>query len=203
VLYVAQEALKALSYAHGKTGDKGQLLKLVHRDVSVNNLMISSRGEVKLLDFGIVKAEGKLSQTQTGWIKGNVFYMAPEQARGQDVDARSDLFSLGLVIFSCATGDTLYRGTSNYELITRAGEGLGAQEWERVLSLPAPLPELLQRVLQTDKERRFHSAEEFAKAIPQQSVGSAGEMQALMDQLFKEEFARERERTMAVLEAPA
>ncbi len=193
-LYLAQEALKALSYAHGKTDDSGKHLGLVHRDVSPNNLMVSARGEVKLLDFGIVKAEGKLSHTQTGMIKGNVFYMSPEQARGLPVDGRSDLFSLGLVLFTACSGETLYRGNSNYDLLTRAAEGLSAAEWERVKKLPAPLPELLQRALQFDPKDRFASAEEFARAIPAAQVGSAAAMQQLMEALFKEDFAEERSR---------
>ncbi len=131
VLYVAQEALKALSYAHGKTDDTGKAMGLVHRDVSPNNLMVSARGEVKLLDFGIVKADDKLSQTREGMIKGNVFYMSPEQARGLPVDPRADLFSLGLVLYTAFSGETLYRGVTNYDLLTRAGEGLSARvEWE-------------------------------------------------------------------------
>jgi hypothetical protein len=202
VLYVAQEALKALSYAHGKTDDSGRSLGLVHRDVSPNNLMISARGEVKLLDFGIVKAEGKLSQTQTGMIKGNVFYMSPEQARALPVDGRSDLFSLGLVLFTAAAGETLYRGSSNYELLTRAAEGLSASEWERVARLPPTLRTLLERVLQFDLGKRYGSAEEFADAIPVAQVGSAAAMQQLMEALFKDDFTRERARfsTTAITE---
>ncbi|MBL8951502.1 MAG: serine/threonine protein kinase [Myxococcaceae bacterium] len=197
VLYVAQEALKALSYAHGKTDDAGRPLQLVHRDVSPNNLMISARGELKLLDFGIVKAAGKLSQTQTGMIKGNVFYMSPEQARGLPVDNRSDLFSLGLVLFTACAGEPLYRGNSNYELLTRAAEGLGQDELQRVSRLPAPLAELLVRVLQFDPNNRFSSAEEFSNALPVGQVGSAAAMQQLMEALFKGDFTAERQRFSA------
>jgi serine/threonine-protein kinase len=201
VLYVAQEALKALSYAHGKTDDAGKALGLVHRDVSPNNLMVSARGEVKLLDFGIVKAEGKLSQTQAGMIKGNVFYMSPEQARALPVDARSDLFSLGLVLYTAFSGETLYRGVTNYDLLTRAGEGLGQREWDDVRRMPAELAALLERALQADPKKRFQSAEEFARAIPPALVSQAGSMQKLMEDLFKEDFAKERSRFAAAVPA--
>lgn len=194
VLYVAHEALKALSYAHGKTDDDGKPIHLVHRDVSPNNLMISARGEVKLLDFGIVKAEGKLSHTQTGMVKGNVFYMSPEQARSLPVDARSDLFSLGLVMFTACAGEPLYRGTSNYDLLTRAAEGLSEAEWERVRKLPPAVAELLQRALQFDPKNRYASAEEFGRAIPAAQVGSAATMQQLMEALFRDDFLQERAR---------
>jgi hypothetical protein len=202
VLYVAHEALRALSYAHGKTDDHGRLMHLVHRDVSPNNLMISARGEVKLLDFGIVKAANKLSQTQTGMIKGNVFYMSPEQARGLEVDARSDLFSLGLVLFTACSGETLYRGTSNYDLLTRAAEGLSPAEWDRVQRLPPVLSKLLQRALQPDPKGRFQSAEEFSHAIPS-GAGTASGMQQLMEALFKDDFARERARFTGAVGARA
>ena len=83
----------------------GRPLGIVHRDVSPENVMVSARGEVKLLDFGVVKAaEGRVARTEIGVVKGNVTYMSPEQARGLDVDARADLFSLALVMYTLATG---------------------------------------------------------------------------------------------------
>ena len=194
VMLVAQETLKALSYAHAKTDDNGKRLNLVHRDVSPNNIMVSSSGEVKLLDFGIVKSDDKLTRTQTGVIKGNVFYMSPEQARGIPVDARADLFSLGLVLFCMATGETLYRGTTNYDLLLRSGEGLGTAEWERVQALPTQLRALLERALRSDPAERFQSAEDFMRAIPSGTVASADQLKQLVTQLFGADFEREKQR---------
>lgn len=193
-LYVVREALKALAYVHTRTDDGGRPAGLVHRDVSPNNLMISARGEVKLLDLGIAKAESNLTRTQAGMVKGNVFYMAPEQARGQPVDARADLFSLGLVLFTVVTGDTLYTGASNYELLNRAANGLGPPEWARVRALPQEVGALLERALQSDPAQRFESADAFAAAIPQAAVGSPQALQALMQSLFADELRREQER---------
>jgi serine/threonine protein kinase len=156
--------------------------------------MISERGEVKLLDFGIVKAENKLSQTQEGMIKGNVFYMSPEQARGLPVDLRADLFSLGLVLYTAFTGETLYRGVTNYDLLTRAAEGLSKQEWDVVHRLPEELANLLEKALQADPQKRFQSAEEFSRAVPAAMAAPAAAMQKLMEDLFKETFDTERAR---------
>ena len=75
-------------------------------------MLVSARGEVKLFDFGIVKAEGRVTRTQQGVVKGNVSFMSPEQARGLEVDARADLFSLGLVMYYCLTGEVLYQGAT-------------------------------------------------------------------------------------------
>ncbi len=82
---------------------------------------------MKLFDFGIVKAEGRVTKTQHGVVKGNVSFMSPEQARGTNVDGRADLFSLGLVIFYCLTGEVLYRGKTTYELLVKAATGPGTR----------------------------------------------------------------------------
>ncbi len=113
MMYIVHETLKALEYAHGKQGDSGKPLGIVHRDVSPSNVLGSARGEVKLFDFGIVKAEGRVTKTQHGVVKGNVSFMAPEQARGTETDARADLFSMGLVMFYCLTGEILYQGNTS------------------------------------------------------------------------------------------
>ena len=110
VYYIAYEALQALAYAHGKRGRDGEPLGIVHRDVSASNIMLSSAGEVKLFDFGIAKANRRQTQTQAGMVKGNANFMSPEQARGQNVDQRSDLFSLALVMYFCLTNQLLYTG---------------------------------------------------------------------------------------------
>ena len=110
IAYVGVEVLKALEYAHGLTNEMGRPLGIVHRDVSPENVMVSARGEVKLLDFGVVKAsEGRLTRTEVGVVKGNVTYMAPEQARGLEVDARADLYSLALVLYMLRDGTAALR----------------------------------------------------------------------------------------------
>jgi serine/threonine-protein kinase len=191
VLYVAQEALQALAYAHTHHNANGEAAGLVHRDVSPNNLMISAQGEVKLLDLGIAKSNDNLTKTQDGMIKGNVFYMSPEQARALPVDGRADLFSLGLVLYTAYKGIPLYQGATNYELIQRAGAGLGPNEWTRIEALPAPLAKLLTRALQFDPAQRFATARDFADAIPKELIGPASEMHALMQKMFADAFREE------------
>ena len=90
--YAAHETLQALAYAHTKRSQDGTPLGIVHRDIATGNILVSLAGEVKLSDFGIVKSNDRVSRTQTGVVKGNANFMSPEQARGQAVDARSDLF---------------------------------------------------------------------------------------------------------------
>jgi hypothetical protein len=198
VLFAAAETLRALEYAHTKRGDNGRPLGIVHRDVSPSNVLISARGEVKLFDFGIVKAEGRVTKTQHGVVKGNVSFMSPEQARGIGVDARADLFSLGLVIYYCLTGDVLYRGNTTYDLLVKAATGPGPEELGRIAALPAPCAELLGRALQIDPAKRFQTAAEFGAALAPYATGAAAAA-ALMSALFAEDFRAEEARFAAAV----
>ncbi len=201
VLHVAHETLKALEYAHTRHDDNGKPLGIVHRDVSPNNVLVSARGEVKLFDFGIVKAEGRVSKTQQGVVKGNVSFMSPEQARGADVDARADLFSMGLVIFYCLTGEVLYRGNTTYELLVRAATGPDVGEQARIAALPAPCAEIVAKALQVDPAVRYQSAGEFAAALVPHITGAAAQVSRLMHELFDDELKQEAARFAAAVPA--
>jgi tRNA A-37 threonylcarbamoyl transferase component Bud32 len=199
VLFAASETLKALEYAHTKLGENGRPMGIVHRDVSPSNILVSARGEVKLFDFGIVKAEGRVTKTQHGVVKGNVSFMSPEQARGGDVDARADLFSLGLVIFYCLTGDVLYHGNTTYELLVKAATGPGPEELARIAAVPAPCAAILERALQVDPALRYASAAEFAAALAPHVGGAPAEVARLMRALFTEDFQQEEARFAAAV----
>jgi hypothetical protein len=201
VLYAAAETLRALEYAHAKLGEGGRPLGLVHRDVSPSNILVSARGEVKLFDFGIVKAEGRVTKTQHGVVKGNVSFMSPEQARGIAIDARADLFSLGLVMFYCLTGEILYHGETTYELLVKAATGPGAPELARIAALPAPCADIVLRALQVDPTKRYQSATEFAAAVAPHVTGGALEAGRLMATLFADDFRAEEARFAAALPA--
>jgi hypothetical protein len=202
-LFAAYETLRALEYAHTRTGDGGRPLGIVHRDVSPNNVLVSSRGEVKLFDFGIVKAEGRVTRTEHGVVKGNVSFMSPEQARGLAVDPRADIFSLGLVLFYCLTGDVLYSGTTSYELLLKAATGPGPEEQARIRALPAPANALVARALAVDPGQRFATAAEFAAAVLPHVGQGAAQLAALMHQSFGEEFRWEEERFASAVPAAA
>jgi hypothetical protein len=191
VLFLAQEILEALAYAHSKAGEAGQPLGLVHRDVSPGNVLVSARGEVKLFDFGIVKAEGRVTRTQHGVVKGNVSFMSPEQARGTEVDLRADLFSLGLVLYTCLTGEVLYSGNTTYELLVKAATGPGPEEIARFRRLPSPLGALLEKALAVDPNAGFQNAAVFAAAVAPHVGRGGAELADLMVRLFSEDFRRE------------
>jgi eukaryotic-like serine/threonine-protein kinase len=198
VLHIANEILNGLAYAHDKRDDAGHPLGLVHRDITPENVIISERGEVKILDFGIMKAKQRVSQTDSGTVRGNVGFMSPEQARGRTVDHRSDLFSTGLVILYAATGEHTYPGQTFYDLLTAAASGPGVLQRARIAALPDPLPAILTRALQLDPDKRFQSSAEFSAAIaPHLAGGGPSELATRLIALFGEELRAEQERLAA------
>ncbi|HSY40323.1 MAG TPA: serine/threonine-protein kinase, partial [Polyangia bacterium] len=183
MLYVAHDVLDALAYAHTQTDARGTPLGLVHRDVSPGNIMVTARGEVKLFDFGIVKAIGRLAKSEEGVVKGNIAFMSPEQARSEPVDARSDLFSLGLVICNGLTNERLYRDDDgSFEQLRRAGVGPTPEQLAKMDRFPLAGP-ILRRALSVDPARRYQSAVEFAAALAPHTGGARSEAAALMRRL--------------------
>jgi len=189
--YFAHETLLALQYAHTKADRDGQAMGIVHRDVSPANVIVSAQGEVKLADFGIVKSKKRVTRTQAGMVKGNVNFMSPEQARGQDVDGRSDLFSMGLVLYYCLTNRFLYDGDNDLDVLFKAACGPTDEHRERIDRLPSPAREILGLALAVDPNERFQSAAEFADALSLHVGGAKGEAAFLMQTLFGEELRRE------------
>lgn len=118
-LWLCAEICAALDYAHRKTGPDGHPMGIVHRDVSPSNVVLGSGGEVKLLDFGIARARGRLHQSISGTLQGKFVYMSPEQADGRPVDARSDVFSAGLLLYELLTGVRPFDGESETETLRK------------------------------------------------------------------------------------
>jgi serine/threonine protein kinase len=115
--FIVSQVCEALEYAHKKKDPAGKDLKIIHRDVTPQNVIISFEGEVKLCDFGIAKAASRASRTQVGVLKGKFAYMSPEQVRGQPTDRRSDLFALGVIFYEMLTGERLFLGESDYSTL--------------------------------------------------------------------------------------
>jgi serine/threonine protein kinase len=214
ILHVADQVLAALEYAHGRRAGDGSWLGLVHRDITPENILISRTGEAKLLDFGIAQA-GRLrvgpvgshghagdaappGHAVTGEVTGNLDFMSPEQARGLTVDARSDLFSLGLVLYFCAARAPLYRRKGLYERLLLSASGPGADELAFVAGLCPPLPDLLPPLLAVDPAQRFQAAHELRLAIAPHTAGGQAELAATMQQVFGDELGAEQARLAAI-----
>ncbi len=117
--YVAMKICEGLDYAHHRRDPSGRPLELVHRDVSPQNMLISFEGDVKLIDFGIAKAAGKEGRTRAGILKGKFGYLSPEQVLGSEVDRRSDIFGVGIVLHELLTGERLFVGDSEFSTIEK------------------------------------------------------------------------------------
>jgi serine/threonine-protein kinase len=189
--HIVCETLQALHYAHTLLGPDGRALDIVHRDVSSINIMVTSSGDVKLFDFGIAKSNTRVTRTQAGMIKGNAHFMSPEHARGQLVDARSDVFSVGLVLYFCLTNQALYSGANALEVLYKAACGPTEVELARIAALPPPAPQLLGAALEVDPSRRFETAADFANALNPFAAGAKYQAAELMQGLFGQELRTE------------
>ena len=141
------------------------LRHLVHRDVTPSNVLIGIHGEVKLIDFGVAKARDKLSHTSTGTIKGKFGYMSPEQARGFPIDRRSDVFSLGVVLWETLALRRLYRSDSELEILRMIVEDAPQAIRELRGDVPAEVDNLIAGALAKNRDDRLGSCGEFADFI--------------------------------------
>lgn len=156
--YVAAKVAQALDYAHRKRGMNDKELKLVHRDISPQNILLSGDGAVKLVDFGIAKAATKSTQTMAGALKGKLLYMSPEQALGQPLDARSDIYSLGLVLFELLTGERCFQADSELGVLekVRLGRVADVKAFNPLVS--DEMVGILNKALTKSVEQRYASA---------------------------------------------
>jgi serine/threonine protein kinase len=173
--FVTMKIAGALDYAHRKKGMNDKELKLVHRDISPQNVLISSEGAVKLVDFGIAKAATKTTQTVAGALKGKLLYMSPEQALGQPLDSRSDIYSLGLVLFELLTGERCFQADSELGVLEKVRLGK-AQDVRSVNPLVSrEMASILERALQKNVDQRYPSARFLERDLKALLVRSGNE----------------------------
>jgi len=159
-MYVIVEVLRGLAYAHGMS-QEGNPLGIVHRDISPHNILISEQGEVKLTDFGIAKAMNKREQTGTGVVKGKVSFMSPEQALGKPIDARSDLFSMGTVLYQLMTGVRPFEAPTDLEILLRVQRAEFRSPEEARPDTEPELAQIMMRAMKLDPADRYQSADEM------------------------------------------
>lgn len=160
-IFIAVELLKALEYAHDRQimrGGRPVPLDIIHRDVCPSNVLLSTRGEVKLTDFGIAKARVRSLDTVTGVVKGRFDYLTPEQARGEEMDQRSDLFALGVLLYEMLTGRHPFRQTSETKTIEAIKKASYIPAVAFNHEVPPAIDRLLSRALTAEPQARFASA---------------------------------------------
>ena len=164
-LWVAAEMADGLDYAHRKTGTDGLPLNIVHRDISPSNVVLGAAGEVKLVDFGIARVRGSLHQSVSGTLQGKFVYMSPEQAEGVSVDARTDVFSCGLVLYEMLTGVRPFEGETETETLRRVRVAVIPKPSTHRAELDSRLDELLGLALAAARTERYDSAGALRHAL--------------------------------------
>jgi serine/threonine-protein kinase len=199
--FIVAEIGVALAAAHTVRDGNGQALELVHRDVSPSNVIVSYAGEVKLCDFGIAKATVSKVRTKTGIIKGKVKYMSPEQALGKRLDHRSDIFSLGSVLYEMLTRQPPFSAPNEMELILKVRDAKVVPVRTVEPTVPEPLADIVERALRRSRESRFQSGEELAAALRGFLLAHApGYSRGTLGRFVRKIFAREIERELRLLE---
>ena len=208
VLRVLIDAARGLHFAHEFTNEAGQPLNVVHRDVSPSNLYLTYQGQVKVLDFGIAKAESRLVNTRTGVVKGKYMYMAPEQARGKEVDRRADVFALGVSLYEALTHVRPFSRENDLAVLNALLQGELKPPRELRPDLPEELEAILLKAMAFKPEDRYPTAEAFADALEtflSEHLSGSGAMPlgAFLKGHFGEERFTERSRipTLATLTA--
>ncbi|RKH35990.1 PEGA domain-containing protein, partial [Corallococcus sp. CA031C] len=187
------EVCKGLHHAHTRRDEEGRPLGLVHRDVSPDNVLVSYEGEVKLSDFGIAKAQlSDQPETEAGVVRGKYIYLSPEQTRAEALDARSDVYTTGVVLFELLTGRRPVEGDA-HAVMERIAKGMVTSAHQYVPELDASLVALVSRALALRREDRFTSAEDFQRALAEwlayrAPLFPATTLRHLMGWLFEEEL---------------
>jgi serine/threonine-protein kinase len=196
---VIRDVCLGLHYAHHFVDPTGKAVAVVHRDMSPRNVMITYDGGVKIIDFGIAKAKGRLGRTAVGMVKGTGGYMSPEQVRGQELDGRSDLFSAGVLLFEMLTGRRLFKAQGEGPMMLQIAQGEIPPPRTINPNIPEALEAVVLRALMRDKAKRFATGREMAKAI-EQAMGHELFDEERMASLMDEYFAEKRQKTRALLE---
>ena len=203
VCRVLVDALQGLGAAHRLTDENGKALKLVHRDVSPHNILVGTDGIARLTDFGVAKADVRMATTRAGQFKGKLSYMAPEQASSGDTDQRSDLFSVGIILWESLTGRRLFKGESNAATLNKLLNDEVVPPSKLWADLE-PYDELVMKALNRDPDKRFQTADEFAEALDATAgrggIAKTRDVAEVVRSLDAEKLKLERQRVRDAIE---
>lgn len=163
--YIAIELAKGLQYAHHLVDEHGVPLAIVHRDMSPPNVLITKHGEVKIVDFGLAKAHTQLEKSEPGVIKGKFSYLAPEAARGQEVDARADIFAIGIMLWELLAGKRLFLGKTDLETVQMVQRSIVPPITRLRPDVPPELEPILARALASDPNQRYQTSRDLGSDL--------------------------------------
>lgn len=166
-VYILSEVCKGLAYAHDKRDPKGEHLRIVHRDISPPNVLISMQGEIKIVDFGLAKARSQLETTDPGLVKGKFGYLSPEAAMGEEIDARTDIFAVGIVLWEMLAGKRLFLGRNDQETLELVRRARVPALREHNPEVPERLERIVRKALARDPAERYGRADALGKELAQ------------------------------------
>ena len=197
---IVAEVCEALDYAHRKRDATGRPLGIVHRDVSPQNVLVSFDGEVKLIDFGIAKAESRLQKTQAGILKGKFSYMSPEQVKGQPIDGRSDIFAAGILLWELVCGEKLFTGDSDFAILEKVRNDIVPAPRSVTRTVPEGLEKVILKALSNDPNQRYQAASELHDDLMRFTfLGDMVYGHRQLAEWIREEFAQDWEKEQARL----
>lgn len=199
------DACAGLDYAHKKADQQGRPLGIVHRDISPQNILVSFEGGVKVVDFGIAKAADQATVTRSGVLKGKYSYMSPEQAGGQHIDSRTDIFALGVVLYELLTGTRLFKRATDIQTLNAVTECAIAPPSQVNSRLPRDLDAIVMKALAKNRDDRFSEARELANELEHWLLNnklpsSSSALAAFMHDAYGERLAREQEEGRLLIE---
>ncbi|MFZ5893035.1 MAG: serine/threonine protein kinase [Myxococcota bacterium] len=204
IAWLGARAADALHYAHELKDDMGQPLNVVHRDISPDNLFVTYDGQLKVIDFGIARAEGRLIKTEFGQVKGKFRYMSPEYALGRSFDHTLDLFALGATLYEAALGAAAFQGADELETVERLVLGERIEPARLRADFPSALAVVLDRAMNPSRSVRYERGSDMSNELDAcaRLTGSTARerLSKCMARLFREEIQRE---TAATLELRA
>jgi serine/threonine-protein kinase len=209
IVYIAKEVASGLDHAHRcLDGTTGRPLNITHRDMSPQNIMVSFEGEVKIVDFGIAKAESQLETTKAGTLKGKFGYMSPEQAEGLSVDLRTDIFSLGIVLWELLANDRLFIANNEVNTLRKIRESNIPSLRKINPSIPPDLEKIVTKALTKDRNLRYQTASAFHKDLNrflnrQYPDFSPQDFSIFCKTLFASEILENRKRLIEYAKIPA
>ena|GEM_PF-1943359 len=196
--HIMSEVSKGLHHAHTKKDSRGEPLGIIHRDITPQNILLAYSGDVKLIDFGIARARGRVAQTSVGTIKGKLRYLAPEIAMADRPDHRADIYCCGIVLFEMLTGEALFNPKTDLEAIELASAARVRSPRVSNPEIPVELENIVLKALKRDRSERYSSAKELYADLRRflnhhypAYVGS--ELGELMEETFSQELSEQRE----------
>ncbi len=200
-LRLLSDVLAGLQYAHDLTDFDGTPLGVVHRDVTPHNIFVTYDGQVKVVDFGIAKAMNSSHETRAGMLKGKIGYMAPEQARGERVDRRADIFSVGVMLWEAAVGRRLWKGMNEVQILHQLLSGEIPRPRSMRADISDHLEHIILRSLAPNRDERYGSCTELQAAL-EELMDSGGERGALREvgRVVTQAFDEERRKLKGIIE---